>query len=262
MRASFDIDAPIRGSALPFVHRLDVRTKMAASLLASVAVILLNDPRALGVLAAGGTLYALSLRRERLLLVIYGAIILMWAMAVGMMHLLQFFWPRGAVGTLSGLLVPFLRTWTMANAALGLALSSRIQSIMGTLKTLRLPFCVAIPLTVMIRFLPVFVEDARQIAECIRTRGYAPSPWFPLTHPRLSIRLMVMPLLFRSLRSSDELGVAAELKGLGEARRMTPRIVARFGREDALMAAATLLLLIAAATIQIRVPAGGGGMGI
>lgn len=261
MPASCVLNTAFQGPADTFVHRLDVRTKMAVSLLASAAVVFLTNPSALALLAAGSSVYALSLRRVRLLLVVYAAVGIMWILAMGMMTGLHALLPQAPAADLSRLPVPFLRTWVMINAALGLALSSRIQTILGALKTLRLPFCIYVPLALMVRFLPTFVEDVRQIAECIRTRGYPVSPLFPLRHPVLATRLLLMPLLFRSLRSSDELGMAAELKGLGEARRLTPAGAHRFGREDLFMAAATLCFLATGATLQLAAPAAG-GMGL
>jgi energy-coupling factor transport system permease protein len=71
---------------------------------------------------------------------------------------------------------------------------------------------------------------------------------------------LLMPLLFRSLRSSDDLGIAAELKGLGHGRRMTPLHPARFGREDALMAGLTLAVLAAALALQLVLRGNPGGM--
>ena len=49
------------------------------------------------------------------------------------------------------------------------------------------------------------------------------TPWNAFRHPVLLIRLVFTPLLFRSLKTSEELGIAAELKGLGygEGMRLT-----------------------------------------
>ena len=38
-------------------------------------------------------------------------------------------------------------------------------------------------------------------------------------HPALSARLLLFPILFRALKSSESLGIAAELKGIGSAER-------------------------------------------
>ena len=243
-----------------FVQRLDVRTKMGISLSVSVAVVFMSHPWALGVLAVAGLFYAAMLKRPWILLIIYAVVALMWFAAIGMTMGMHALWPKSPPVELHQLVAPFLRTVVMINVALALALSSRIQSVLATLKALRLPFCIYVPLAVMIRFLPVFIEDIRQISECIRTRGLRLSPVGLVTKPLLTIRLLLIPLLFRSLRSSDELGMAAELKGLGRGRKITPLNGSRFTNDDALMAGLALVVLIIGTALQLILSDGQGGM--
>ena len=248
----------------PAVHtvigRLDVRTKMAIGIVASLTALWLSHPAALGVLAIGSSAYALLLRRGRFLVLIYGMVIGMWVVAVFLMTGLQWLWP--AMGGLESqkLVAPFLRCVVMVNVALALALSSPVQGLLATLKTLRLPFCIYVPLAVMIRFIPTFIEDVRQIAECIRTRGHRITPLSIIVRPRLTLRLLFVPLLYRALRSADELGMAAELKGLGGASRLTPMQSGRFGRADRVAAATALIFFMAGAVLQVLLPVAGGGM--
>jgi energy-coupling factor transport system permease protein len=258
MRALFETDTPQKTDR--FVHRLDARTKMGVSLLASVAVILMNHPVPLAVMTLFSAIYAFNLKRIKLVWIIYAVVVLMWCIAVGMMTGLHLLWPRMAPLELDRLMVPFLRTTVMVNVALALALSTRTQSFLSTFKALRLPFPIYVPLAVMIRFIPTFIEDIRQIRECARTRGHRITPVFIIRRPVLFVRLLLMPLLFRSLRSSDELGIAAELKGLGHGKRMTPLHPARFGREDAFMAGFTLAALAAVFMLQILFRDHSGGM--
>jgi energy-coupling factor transport system permease protein len=249
MRALFVNDPP--GVRPAFIYGLDIRTKLALSLSASVAVIFLSHPAALGLPALASALYALSLHKTRLLVVVYAVVIAMWCAAVGMLVVLHALWPASPAVETAKLAAPFLRTCVMVNVAMALALSSRIQSLMAALKSLRLPFCIYIPLAVMIRFLPTFIEDVRQIIECIRTRGHRLTPVAVIAHPLLTLRLLLMPLLFRSLRSSDELGMAAELKGLGKVGRITPFKPARFGPNDLLMGCLSAAVLIAGLVMQL-----------
>lgn len=258
MPVSFVIDHT--GTKTSVIGRLDVRTKMAIGIMASLAALFLSHPAALSVLALGSLGYALLLRREKLLALVYAMVIGMWVVAVGMLAGLKWFWPEMAALEADKLVGPFLRCAVMANVALALALSSPIQGLLVALKALRLPFCVYVPLAVMIRFIPTFIEDVRQIGECIRTRGHRLTPGSVIARPRLTLRLLFVPLLYRSLRSADELGVAAELKGLGGASRLTPMQPGRFGRADGLAAAAALIFLATGVTLQVLLPGGGGGM--
>ena len=258
MPVSFVIDCPL--AAKTVIGRLDVRTKMAIGIMASLAALSLNSPAALGVLALSSLAYALLLRRGKLLVLVYAMVIGMWIVAVGMLAGLRWLWPEMAALETDKLVGPFLRCAVMVNVALALALSSPIQGLLTALKTLRLPFCIYVPLAIMIRFIPTFIEDVRQIGECIRTRGHRLTPASMIGRPRLTLRLLLVPLLYRSLRSADELGVAAELKGLGGASRLTSMQSSRLGLADGLAAVAALIVLAAGVTLQVLLPASGGGI--
>ena len=76
-----------------------------------------------------------------------------------------------------------------------------------------------LPTAVMLRFIPTFTNDIRQIWETLRIRGWAMGPEMLTLHPLLSARLLLVPILFRALKSSETLGIASELKGLGTGER-------------------------------------------
>ena len=242
------------------IGRLDARTKMAIGIMASMAALWLSHPAALGLLALGSLVYALLLRRWKLLALVYAMVVCMWGVAVGMLAAMKWLWPEMAALGSDLLVGPFLRCAVVVNVTLALALSTSIQAMLSVLKTLRLPFCIYVPLAVMIRFIPTFIEDVRQIGECLRTRGHRFTPVSMVLRPRLTLRLLFVPLLYRSLRSADELGVAAELKGLGGASKLTPMRSGHFGRGDGLAALTALIVLAAGATLQALLPATGGGM--
>jgi energy-coupling factor transport system permease protein len=258
MPASFAIES--WGEGQTRVHRLDVRTKVGIGLLTTLAVMWINAPAALAILAVASLPYVLFLRKWKILLVVFAAVLLMWCGAVAMMAGLHAIWPASPPLDLKKLQAPFLRTVVMVHVTLPLALSSRIQDVVAVLKALRLPFCIYVPLAVMIRFLPTFIEDVRQVHECLRTRGHRLTPITAIARPMLTLRLLVVPLIFRSLRSSDELGIAAELKGMGSGERMTPLKVPRFKREDAWAAVLALAVLALGAALQIFSRGAGGGM--
>lgn len=199
----------------------DVRARMAVTLLASAATIVVGSFEGQAVLFAASFAYALSVRRFRALAVAYAALALMMGIAAACS------W--GVSRAVSGmpfspesLVVPFLRSAVMLNVVLPLALASRIQALLTALKGLRLPFCVYLPGAVMIRFIPTFMNDVRQVAETLKIRGCSLGPGEMFRHPLMMLRLLLAPLLFRSLRTSEELGIAAELKGLEACGRFVP----------------------------------------
>lgn len=241
-------------------YRLDARTKMGVSLLASLAVMVLGRPEALLLLLLASLAYALTLHRPRALLLCHGCLVAMWVVAYGFLLLIDLFMPGAGTGGPGKLLVPFLRTAVMVNVILVMALSIRIQAVLSTLTSLRLHRCIAIPTAVMIRFIPVFLSDIRQVVETLKIRGQVLSPRFFLRHPLLAARLLLVPLIFRALRAADEIGIAAELKGLGYAWQIRPCRPLRLARRDWIVSGSALLCVAAGFLLQGMVGWSGGGM--
>jgi energy-coupling factor transport system permease protein len=231
----------IDGEAVPNAA-CDVRARMAVSLIASAVTILISSFEGQLVLFVASLLYALSIRRFKALIVSYLFIAFMMCLATlctwGISRLAPFL-----PFTFRGLAVPFMRGLVMLNVVLPLALTCRIQDLLTALKGLHLPFCIYIPGAVMIRFMPTFINDIKQISETLRIRGYDLSLGEMFRHPLLMLRLIFTPLMFRSLRTSEDLGIAAELKGLDAHSHFVPYRSPRWTKRD------TILILIALAVV-------------
>ncbi|PID75675.1 MAG: cobalt transporter [Deltaproteobacteria bacterium] len=212
---------------------LDVRSKMFICLVASTVVIFFKGEVALSFFTLISFCYALSTRRWRLLAICYALAGLMWLISIGFVYLLHSISETFPLSSLVSVLIPFLRSLVMLNTVLVLALTSRIQTLLSALKGLRLPIWLYIPAAVVIRFIPDFINDISQIHETMRTRGYNLNPLFLIRHPLLTVRLLIAPMLFRALRSADELAIAAELKGIRHDVKMTSYRVHAFSRYDA-----------------------------
>ncbi len=255
MRASFAISS----GGTTFLHALDARTKMFVGVAASLSVIFLNTPQSLGFLAAASGAYLLVLRRFALAGVCYLFLLLMAGAALGFMWLMHGIWPRMAEPDLARFSIPFLRTLVLANVVLALALSSRIQAVLAALRALRLPVWLFVPTAVMIRFIPSFLKDIKEVRESMKTRGYGSGPAALFSRPMLTVRLLFMPLVVRALRTSDELGVAAELKGVGNRNAASCYRPQRFSGRDLAVACGALCVLTAAFLLQSG-PSLSGGM--
>lgn len=235
-----------------FPARLDVRTKLMISVLCSISAIVLTGIDPLLVLVAASTVYALSTRNIRGALITYGVVLLMLASSALFIVIIAQFFPAFDNLEARRFIVPFLRMLLMINVMIALAMTSRIQSILTALKSLHLPGVLFIPATVMIRFIPSFIEDVRQLRQTLKIRGYPMTPAAFLRHPLRTIRLLFAPMVFRALRSADELAIAAELKGVDAGTRTTQYETPHLGLRDYLCMAATALFLGAAFWLQYR----------
>lgn len=194
---------------------LDARTKLAITVSCAVLSVACSGFVAQMVLFLSTLIYALLLRRPILLIVVYAAMALMIAIATLCAIGMGYFLPKIGGVSMKSLVIPFLRALTMMNVVLVLALTTRVEHLLITLERLRLPFCVFLPTAVMLRFIPTFTKDIQQVWETLKIKGYPLGIKMLTLRPFLSARLVLIPILFRALKTSESLGVAAELKGLG-----------------------------------------------
>lgn len=233
-----------------YLSRLDTRSKMMVLLCGAVATIALGSIAAQSVLVLMSLCFVLLSRRYRLIGFSYLVMAFMMLLSIGFTALLMQWIPALSQMKLSDILVPFLRGITMMNLVLGLTLTSKIESVMGALTQLRLPFFITLPTTVMVRFIPTFAHDVMQVAETLKIRGWPLSFSSFLFHPWRTTRLLFIPILFRALRSSETLGIAAELKGLDSAGAVRMGEVSGFSRADYTVLALTVFTIITALLLQ------------
>lgn len=193
---------------------VDARSKLILILLGALGTIGFSTLSAQAVLFAATLALALTIRKPALLAVLYLMMAAMMALAVFCTLILAQFIPALSDFAVPKLVIPFLRGLTMMNLVVGLAMTTKIEHIMLALSSLRLPFMLTLPSTVMIRFIPTFAGDVVQVWETLKIRGWQMNFKMLARHPFLSARLIFTPILFRALKSSESLGVAAELKGL------------------------------------------------
>ncbi|MUM78518.1 energy-coupling factor transporter transmembrane protein EcfT [Pseudodesulfovibrio sp. F-1] len=249
MRVSFINDSDLTDS---FPATLDVRTKLFLCVLSSLSAIILQSPLAMTPLLAASALYALSTKNIKKILMAYVAVFTMLGISSVFVILLAMIWPELTKLEWSNFLTPFLRIVLMINVVLALSLTSRIQSLLTALKSMRLPSLIYIPTSVMIRFIPTFFNDAKQVLQALKIRGYPLTPRSMFLHPLRSLRVLFAPLVFRALRSSDDLAMAAELKGVGMSESIVPHRLNAFHRRDLAVSGLAVGLVAAAFAIQVR----------
>lgn len=238
------------------LNRCDARTKLLMTAIGAVATISFSGLSAQLTLFAASLAYAATIRRPVLLTVLYCAMTLMMIISALCAMAIYSVLPVGELDVRK-LVIPFLRGCTMMNLVVGLAMSTRIEHVMTALSQLRLPFYLSLPCTVMIRFIPTFTSDVSQVWETLKIRGWNMGAKMLFMHPILSTRLVFTPILFRALKSSEILGVAAELKGvdrsLRESRRMT-NDAPGLGKSDIVMLSACTFTLLLAVALERYAP--------
>jgi len=137
-------------------------------------------------------------------------------------------------------------------ALLGISLSklASMQDLLAALQAMGAPQAVLIPCMVVLRFFPTIRRDASHLMESLKTRRVLAGGGYAFRHPALTCELLVVPLLMRSVRVSDELAASALVRGLGGETRPTMLHPLSFGARDAVVAALTLASIGVLAWLQ------------
>ena len=229
-----------------FASGLDVRVKLLLCAGGSIATIILSSPLSLGLLVLCTTALALGAARPAVICKVYLFGTLMFLLALGCSALIGLAVPGLMNWDAFSLGVPFLRLLVSVNLLLTLALSTPVQVLFTRLQSLRLPSWLHIPLSVAIRFIPTFLHDCAQIRDAARLRpGKGISGLW---------RGLMVPMIFRMLFSADDLAMAAELKGIGGARRPRSADTPRMAGRDRLLLSLAVCVICAAAALQLYGP--------
>lgn len=109
-----------------------------------------------------------------------------------------------------------------------------MDDLMVSLQRMHLPQAVTIPLVVMFRYIPTLRIEYRMIRNTMDIRGISDTLWKRLLRPVATIEYILIPLLMRCLKVTDELAASGTTRGLElEEKRYALNPVAFSGREYA-----------------------------
>lgn len=92
------------------------------------------------------------------------------------------------------------------------------------LRQLRVPIALTVPITVLLRFIPVSLREYQAVHEAMALRGLQMG-WRALWHPLRYLEFILVPLLSSCARIADEMTAAGMVRGLGS--KMRPRTLKR-----------------------------------
>ena len=253
-----------------FLTNFNTITKIIISLLFSIVVVFLKKELSLTVLFGASVIYLLPLKRFKLMIIMYIFLLLMFGISTfftGAMEKMMSKMmtkqteiqstPVAEIKNQNGeevkakkpkrmghpgrskekisMTVPFLRTALMLNLMFALTLSSGVRKMTNVLKTLKLPRIIFLPIIVVFRFVPSFLNDIKQIAENMKIKTAKPAFAVMFSNPKKYLRLLIIPSVIRSLRSSEELSAAAEMKGIDGSKNITNSAPEKWQINDALV---------------------------
>lgn len=227
-------------------RRIDPRTALLATCLLGIAAVLSNRPEAAHAACAIGALCALAAGAWRPCIALsaaYGLIAAVMALAEG---------AGNTTLVIAVVMLSYMAQKFVVLALLGISLSklASMQDLLAALQAMGAPQEVLIPCMVVLRFFPTIRRDASHLMESLKTRRVLAGRGYALRHPALVCELLVVPLLMRSVRVSDELAASALVRGLGGETRPTMLDSLSFGVKDAVVTALTLASIGVLAWLQ------------
>ena len=119
-----------------------------------------------------------------------------------------------------------------------------MDDLMVALQRMRLPQAVTIPLVVMFRYIPTLRIEYRQIRSTMDIRGISDTVWKRVSHPLATIEYILIPLLMRCLKVTDELAASGTTRGLElECKRYALRPI-RFSWPEIVVSLLGILFLV------------------
>jgi energy-coupling factor transport system permease protein len=112
--------------------------------------------------------------------------------------------------------------------------------LISGLRKLQLPAQIRLILVVMLRFVPTVVLEASEIKNSMRVRGLWGSFGTVVRHPMDTLEYAFVPLIFRSLKVSDELSASAIVRGIEYPGKKESYYLSRFHVVDYIITAVTL----------------------
>ena len=227
-------------------RRIDPRTALLATCLLGIAAVLSNRPEAAHAACAIGALCALAAGAWRPCIALsaaYGLIAAVMALAEG---------AGNTTLVIAVVMLSYMAQKFVVLALLGISLSklASMQDLLAALQAMGAPQAVLIPCMVVLRFFPTIRRDASHLMESLKTRRVLAGRGYALRHPALVCELLVVPLLMRSVRVSDELAASALVRGLGGEIRPAMLHSLSFGVKDAVVTALTLASIGVLAWLQ------------
>lgn len=185
---------------------LDPRTRLLIVVVCGLLAFLVNGI-GLVTLFILASLYLLALGIQKAL----PKFALAFAILFGLQGLISFYFPDVTVFAfvifIAARFIPVL----MAASALS-ALSP--GELIAGLQRMHVPRSVIISLAVSLRFMPCISKEFLAIRDAMHLRGIALSSTNTLTHPIVTAECILVPLLIRSMKISDELASSAFTRGI------------------------------------------------
>ncbi|MGL6201338.1 MAG: energy-coupling factor transporter transmembrane component T [Lachnospiraceae bacterium] len=220
-------------------NNLDVRTKIALILFSSIAVFATSSKTLEFILVILMAILQIISGKKNLsikLLLIY---FVFWTLE----HFLLPIVPKVLLMPISFFVISIRRLFPCAMAGLLLIKTTKVSELMSTLKRMKIPEVITIPLAITLRYLPAIKEEWQYINDAIKIRRVNSRDNLAKKLIR-RIECYYVPLIVSATQVAEELTVASITRGIENPVLKTNMGVSRFGMLDCGVLLLTIVLII------------------
>ena len=145
----------------------------------------------------------------------------------------------GIVAFIVQRIIPFMLLGTVIQK------QKNISEITMALEHMRLPRGVILSIAVMFRYFPAIKDDFFIIIDSMKLKGLYTSKCAAILHPIRTMEFVLVPMLFKSLKTAEELSCAALVKGIENTGKKTSYFDVKLRPVDAVFSLAAITVLTA-----------------
>lgn len=249
-----------------FIHRLDVRSKLAMGLAIVSAAFILNHPAFmvmlfLSVLALSTLAKILRefVKQTRILFSVVVMAFILWSLfyrwslfAAAKPSKVIFkigFITLDELGLLYGVSMPF-RVLVLIGTPLLILMTTPLSDIMLALTKLKVPYKVAFTLGLSLRYVPTIIEEMSTIREAQMSRGLELERGGLINRIKAHIPLL-KPLMIRAIEFADRMSLAIETRAFGAFKKRSSYREIRMNKFDLMVVAISIIILISCITLRL-----------
>ncbi|WP_024466554.1 energy-coupling factor transporter transmembrane component T family protein [Treponema pedis] len=226
--------------------QIDPRAGLLIVFLFAFTGLTVNKPLSSHVLVFFCALYAISVRAYKAC-IIYTLIYVIISSAMYFIAMIQNTAVILMIVSLSYITQKFI---IMLMALAFLKKATSMPYLISAMQVLKFPNVFAIPFIVSLRYLPTIKEDYRCLKDSLKIRGISTSGIQFFIHPIRTLELLIVPILFRSVRAAEELSASALLRGIEEFKQRTNLYPLKFKRTDYVYTASAIIVAVAVYFLQ------------
>ena len=210
------------------IHDLDPRTKLVLILMVTIICVFIQNIIWLLLLALAVFVCVVISKTLEKAAWLLGLFSLFWGVAI----ILTFAVTGDINYSLSYFSTFFARFFAIICTGLLFAFTTSPNDLAKALEKLRIPSSITFTLTIALRYIPTLFREVRAILDALKLRGVRLRGRDLIQNPNYFYRGVIIPLIIRTIKMSDEIAAAAESRGFGSPYERTSLRQIRFHKGD------------------------------